>query len=39
MYIGKLDDIVDKYNHKYHSTYDVKSSKYIDFDKKNFLSW
>ena len=36
MYIGKLDDIVDKYNHKYHSTYDVKSSKYIDFDKKNF---
>ena len=40
VYIKKLDDIVHKYNNTYHSTIkmepvDVKSSTYIDFDKKN----
>ena len=40
VYIDKLDHIVNKYNHTYHSTIkmkpvDVKSSTYIDFDKKN----
>ena len=40
MYINKLDDIVNKYNYTYHSTIkmksvDVKSSTYIDFNKKN----
>ena len=39
MYIDKLDDIVNKYNDKYHSTIktkpvDVKSSKYIDSSKE-----
>ena len=40
VYIVKLNDIVNKYNHTYHSTIkmkpvDVKSSTYTDFDKKN----
>ena len=40
MYIDKLDDIVDKYNNKYHRTIkmkpiDVKASTYIDFDIEN----
>ena len=39
MYIDKLDDIVTKYNNIYHSKtlkpVDVKSSTYIEFDKKN----
>ena len=40
MYIDELDDIVTKYNNSYHSTIkmkpvDVKSSTYIDFNKKN----
>ena len=40
VYIGILDNIVKKYNHTYHSTIkmkpvDVKSSKYIYFDKKS----
>ena len=40
MYIDKLDDIVDKYNNKYHSTIkikpaDAKSAISIDIDKKN----
>ena len=40
IYIYKLDDIVHKYNSKYHSTIkmkpvDVNTSTYIDFDKKN----
>ena len=40
MYIDKLDDIVNKYNNKYHSTIkkkpvDVKSNIYIDFNKEN----
>ena len=40
MYIYKLDDTVNKYNYKCHRTFrmkpaDVKSSIYIDFDKKN----
>ena len=34
MYINKLDDIVHKYNNTY-STIKIKSSKYIDFHKKN----
>ena len=39
LYINNLDDIVNKYN-IYHRTikmkpFDVKSSTYIDFDKKN----
>ena len=39
IYINKLDDIVNKYKNTYHSTIkmkpvDVKSSTYIDFDKK-----
>ena len=38
-YIDKLDEIVNKYSHAYHSTIkmklvDVKSNTYIDFDKK-----
>ena len=38
--MGKLDDVVNKYNKAYHSTIkmkpvDVKSSPYIVFDKKN----
>ena len=38
VHIGKLDDIVNKYNNKYHGTIkikpvDVKSSTYIDHDK------
>ena len=45
MYIDKLDDIVDKYNNRYHSTIkmnpvDAKLSTYIDsikeIDKGNF---
>ena len=40
MHIHKLADIVNKYKDTYHSTikmkpFDVKSSKYIDFDEKN----
>ena len=40
MCINKLDDTVNKYNIKYHSTIkmqpvDAKSSTYTDFDKKN----
>ena len=40
IYIDKLDDIVSKYNNTCYSTikikpFDVKSSTYIDFDKKN----
>ena len=39
MYIGKLDDIVNKYNNTYHSTIkmkliDIKNNTYIDFDEK-----
>ena len=39
VYIDKLDDIVNKYNDKYHSTIktkpaDVKSSKHIDSSKE-----
>ena len=39
VYIDKLDDIVNKYNNTYKSpikikTVGVKSSTYIDFDKK-----
>ena len=39
VYIGKLDDIVNKYNNTYHNTVktepvDVKSSKYIDSSKE-----
>ena len=39
-YIDKLADIVNKYKNQYHSTIkmkpvDVKSSKYINFNKKN----
>ena len=38
--IDKLDDIANKYNYTYHSTIkmkpaNVKSSTYIDFNKKN----
>ena len=40
VYIKKLDDIVNKYNHIYHSTIkmkpvNVKSSTYVDFNKEN----
>ena len=40
VYINKLDDIVNKYKNTYHSTIkmrpvDVKSSTYIDFDRKD----
>ena len=39
-YIDKLDDIVTKHNNTYHRTnqmksVDVKSSRYIDFNKEN----
>ena len=39
VYIAKLDDIVNKYNNTYHSTYkmkpvDVKPSTYIDSSKE-----
>ena len=39
MYIYKLDNIVNKYNNTYHRTIktkpvDVKSSRYIDFNKE-----
>ena len=39
VYIDKLDDMVNKYNNKYHSTikkksFDIKSSIYIDFKEK-----
>ena len=39
MYIGKLDDTVDKYNNTYHSPIkmrpvDAKSRTYIDSDKE-----
>ena len=39
VYIDKLDDIVNKYNNKYHKTIkmkpvDVKSDTYIDLIKK-----
>ena len=39
MYINELDDIVNKCNNAYHITIkmkpvDIKSSTYIDFDKK-----
>ena len=40
VYMDKLDDIANKYNNTYHSTIkikraDVKSSTFIDCDKKN----
>ena len=40
MYIGKLDDIANKYNNTYHITIkmkpvDVKSSTYMDYSKEN----
>ena len=40
MYVDKLDDIVNKYNNKYHRTIkmkpaDVNSSTFIDFNKEN----
>ena len=40
VYIDKLDDIVNKYNNRYHRTikmkpFDVKPSIYIDFNKEN----
>ena len=40
MYIGKLDDIVNKYNNTYHRTNKIKSvyrkpSIYIDSNKEN----
>ena len=40
LYTNKLDDIVNKYNDVYHRTnkmkfIDVKSTTYIDFDKKD----
>ena len=40
VYINKLENIVNKYNNKHHSTIkmtpvDVMSGTYIDFDKKN----
>ena len=40
MYIDKIDDRLKKYNNTYHSTIkmklvDVKSSTYLDFNKKN----
>ena len=40
VYINKLDDIVNKYNHTYHGkikmkSVDVNSSTYFDFNKKN----
>ena len=40
VYTHKLGNLVNKYSHTYHSTIkmkpvDVKSSTYIDFDKKN----
>ena len=38
MYVNELDDIVNKCNNAYHITIikpvDIKSSTYIDFDKK-----
>ena len=39
VYIDKLDDIVNQYNNKYHTTskmkpVDVKNNTYIDFKKK-----
>ena len=39
VYIDKLDDIVNKYNNKYHSTIkmkpvDIKSNTYIDSNKE-----
>ena len=38
VYIDKLDDIIDKYNDKYHSTIkmkavEVKSNTYLDYSK------
>ena len=40
VYTDKLDDIVNKYNNRYHRTikmkpFDVKPSIYIDFNKEN----
>ena len=40
VYIGKLDNIVNKYNNTYHSTIkmkpaDVKSNKYKEINDKN----
>ena len=40
MYTDKLDDIVNKYNNRYHSTIkmkcvDVKDNTYFDFDKQS----
>ena len=40
MYIDKIDNRLNKYNNTYHSTIkmklvDVKSSTYLDFNKKN----
>ena len=40
MYIGKLDDIANKYNNTYPTTIkmkplDVKSSTYIDYSQEN----
>ena len=40
VYIDKVDDTVNEYNNRYHSTIrmkpvDVKSSTYIDFDVEN----
>ena len=40
VYIDKLEDIANKYNHAYHSTkkinpLDIKSNTYINFNKEN----
>ena len=40
MYTDKLDNVVNKYNHKNHSTFkmkpfEVKSRIYTDFDKED----
>ena len=40
LYTDKLENVVNKYNHTYHGTIkmepvNVKSSTYIDFNKKN----
>ena len=40
MYVDKLDDLVNKYNNRYHNTIKMKavvvnSSTYLDFNQEN----
>ena len=37
MYIDKLDDLVNKYNNRYHSTTKTTKMKYIDVKSSTYI--